>query len=250
MQEYHTRNEGALKPTDVHVWGWTFDTPGPPITRSVPVGEALRGGVTFLHDQLGYGLLPASVHRDESTPNGHARWLSYDEDGDGCVDSAWVCAEAGFPMSFIAALASLRFIKVDGMRFDLTPAVMGPFVPGGVFGPAMHWKAVTPYVAPLRHTSKTGKERPAYAAEAQIRREIAARNLPEPIAIDLPSFRVVGNARVEPSAFELRRRGAAPPPEARTGFPEIVFREAVAGPVSLGYGASFGLGLLVPAEFV
>jgi CRISPR-associated protein Csb2 len=115
--------------------------------------------------------------------------------------------------------------------------------------------AATPFVTRLWRLTKTGKERAEFTPSAQLIREIREledcdrnRRLPEPAGVAwLPAI-AVGHESMSPKDFALATERSQPAGDAIAGFPIVTFTEPVRGPIALGYGAHFGLGLLVPVD--
>lgn len=241
-----------LESAEPHVtlWCWSLRYPGPSLTLALLVGEALRGATTRLHIDAGHGLLPATVHRDETRAHAHAYWLPGDSDNDGLIDHVWVWCANGLAKTVLASLTRVEFFKVGKQRFVVEPEWMGANFPDGPFGPTQVWQAVTPYVTPKWRLTKTGKPREAFTPDAQLTSEIVCRGLPVPKAIIWQPSIWLGEDRALASDFEIKRHkgGEAklPPSDAVASFPTITFGSPVMGPLALGYGSHFGLGQLRP----
>jgi len=85
----------------------------------------------------------------------------------------------------------------------------------------------------------------ARSAEAQLTQELTARGLPEPISIKrIEGYQASGRPMVRWLEFQTRRfKGTSG--KGLAGF-EIEFGEPVAGPIAVGFGCHFGLGLFMP----
>lgn len=110
-----------------------------------------------------------------------------------------------------------------------------------VLGPptrAAAWASLTPFVPP-RHLKARGRN----TLEGQVLAELVSRGFPEPRVEVLPwdsSPRVLAMRH----AVRVRRAPAQRPPS-DVGFAlRLEFPERVAGPISIGYGSHYGLGLL------
>jgi len=192
-------------------------------------------------------LLPDGLHKDPENLHRHAFWLSGDADEDGLIDHAWLFATCGLPREVLAAAALVEFIRVGISRFDVTPEWMGSAASCASFGPSKEWQALTPYITPRHRLTKTGKERPAFSAEVQLREELAARGWPQPLSVTWTK-QIVAREQCPPApAYEfVRQKGTKPPTDAEPAFPAVTFSEPVTGPLAFGYGAHFGLGQLLP----
>ena len=109
--------------------------------------------------------------------------------------------------------------------------------------PAKQWVSLSPFVPP-RYVKRNGKNR----IEGQIMDELNSRGLPPPSRIVLAAFPPPEGLPASQAAHfrhyvRQRRRGGPPPPQDCGWFVKLEFAEAVPGPLCLGYGSHFGLGL-------
>lgn len=245
----------------------------PLVLDTVYVGEIVRRYLQGIFGKQQDGARsPVFAGRDAATgeplrdDHRHAFFLPTDEDGDGRLDHVTVVARGGFADTEIAALDALRTIHgPGGTEVHLLLEGVGAveqFLEAGeiaLFGPARVWASATPYV-PARHHKRRGAKRDACSLAdlplVTIREELARRGLPNPVRVTkLPRYAHVrrlsadGESRgATRSWLEFRRervwgggrRGSHP------GAGLLVeFAEPVAGPLALGYGSHFGLGLFV-----
>ena len=242
-----------------------FVLAGAVLPRSVDalyVGELTRRYLQGIYGRLHDGAR-STVFSGRDPSNGtpladdhsHAFFLPYDEDGDGRLDHIIVYARAGFGPGEVAAFDRLRRLHAPGgaelhvvlldlaARSQLRRATSSPLL-----STSHRWQSVTPFV-PTRHYKRRGTKRDTCAPDefpaVVLREELARRGLPGPTAIRrLP--RAVAPGRKGPSWLEFRRdrvwgagrRGGHP----GAGF-ELEFAAPVDGPLALGYGCHFGLGL-------
>jgi CRISPR-associated protein Csb2 len=206
--------------------------------------------------------------------HGHAFWLPEDADGDGEIDHVVVYAREGFEPSVQEKLDALTRLWIEqpkviaeddnsalpDARQEWRLALEGFGMPkdfssaSRLLAVSKTWESVTPFLA-AGHL-KTG----GYTAE--IRRLAARRQLPEPTEIsllrpqrsggidgegdphgsDIGVF-VGGRLRRAIHFYRFRSRGREVQPDALGTFVRVTFREEVDGPLALGYGCHFGLGL-------
>ena len=223
-------------------------TPGPSLQRALLFGEAVRAAVMRSGNRIGLARLPDCFHGGGwGATHDHAYWLSEDRDGDGAIDHLTVYARSGIPQPVAAALIGTGSVWLDeGVDWPLAPIGLGRPRIGGLLGPARQWAAATAYVTPLHRTDPTGLDRPNLAPEAQLRQEIASRGLPAPVSIVWRDGIRRRDGVTLASAFIRHGRGRRAPAGAWQGAPTIIFAEAVTGPLAFGFGAHFGLGLMVP----
>ena len=233
--------------TKAQAWAWRLDRIRPPIAATLSVAEAIRGALSYLSQELGAGALPEAFHGERGSDHSHAFWLPADEDVDGLIDHIWVFAEVGLPATVVALLARIDHFRLHGEAISLSPLWLSPRIAGGLFGPALVWTAMTPYVTPRWRLTKTGKERAEFSIEAQLRDEIARRPLPAPTEVTWSPSRWTEQGVLLASAFSFERRAkGGPPADAVASFPTVAFPEPVVGPLAFGFGAHFGLGQLMP----
>lgn len=243
----------------VQGWRWRLNQNRPPISTATRVGGAARAALMSRASRLGQQSLPDVFHHGGDDPSHpHAFYLSEDEDGDGQIDHVLVYTSAGITEDWIVqALTQVEALIIDRVHIPLSPDWMGRRAAGGLFGPAREWRGLTPYVTPKWRLTSTGKERPRFTPEAQLRDEIKKRGgLPEIVSIHWSPCAWAGEQLAFANAFELPRgrnrppstwRGLnSPPKDAVAAFPTIVFSEPAWGPLAFGFGAHLGLGLLVP----
>lgn len=237
-----------------------YGKPLPRIEDAVRIGEALRFAVMGRAKRLlGPDALPKELSGHDlgdENRHGHAFWLP-DPGTTGEIEHLLVHAPGGLGADAVRVLTALDRIKRDedeplrlileglgsSTLFDaITPLVRESAV----------WRSVTPYLHPW-HLKKPQMRSPAATAEAilqQLRREWRARGtgLPELVAIhEMPSVQH-GGRHLRPVHFHrFRCKRGLVQPDTLGRLLELRFEEPVRGPLCLGYGSHFGLGLFAPA---
>ncbi len=182
----------------------------------------------------------------------HAHYLATDEDGDGRLDHVTLYAPCGFDKGDLAAIGALRTIFRHGNRPDVRLVLTGlgeveqfSYIPN--FSQSRRWRSVTPFSLPRFANRGGGKPpRPRDLPEAQLVRELKLRGVPEPVSIKrIEGYLVSGRPMVRWLEFHTRRYNGAQG-FGLAGF-EIEFAEPIQGPLALGFGCHFGLGLFLPA---
>lgn len=104
------------------------------------------------------------------------------------------------------------------------------------------FESVTPYLHPW-YVKK------GFSIEDQIRRECRERGLPDVVMLER-SATIMVNGRERRSTHFHRFRGkrGLRQPDTRGSFWRITFGKPVQGPVALGFGCHFGLGLFRPTS--
>jgi CRISPR-associated protein Csb2 len=181
----------------------------------------------------------------------HAHTIPVDLDGDGHLDHVVIYAAGELGHDAQKAIRSVRRTWTKGGAGDIQVAVVGsggleilrelpqrlrrrsePLL--GPVGGSRVWVSVTPFVAP-RFLKPKGKN----SLEGQIRAELASRQREdvESVLVDPDLTRALRHY--------VRRRnrgGVAPPVDAGYGL-RLTFATPVEGPLLLGYGSHYGLGM-------
>ena len=170
-----------------------------------------------------------------------------------------VFAPMGFDRAAVRALRSLRRVWGHGghdLQLVLValgdPADFSDTTP--LFHSATRWRSLTPFV-PTRHPKfhRDGREKidpegwHIGSPRHDLRRLIFESGKPPPAKIDAVDFAEVNGRKLRWLQFQRRRqRGEGlHAGEFGHGF-RLTFAEPVSGPLAIGYGAHFGLGLFVP----
>jgi CRISPR-associated protein Csb2 len=220
--------------------------PRPSLLRTLMFGEAVRAAVMRAGNRVGLTRMPDDLHGVGDDPHHrHAYWLSEDRDGDGRIDHVTLHAGGGIPAEVVPALLGVGPIWLD-RTWTLVPQDTAVAPAARLCGPARRWRPAAAYVTPLWRLDRQGANRRALNPTAQLRREIGRRGLPTPLAVHWSSDITVAGAKLIATDFVCRTRVRHPPDDAWLGAPTLTFAEAVTGPLAFGFGAHFGLGLLLP----
>ena len=189
--------------------------------------------------------------------HGHAFWLP-DPNANGEIEHLIVHAPGGLSPDAVRVLTALDWIKRDEgepLRLMLegfgSSTLFDTITP--LVGEAAVWRSMTPYLHPW-HLKKPQMRSAAATAEAileQLRREWHGRGtgLPELAAIrEVPSVQHGGRALRPLHFHRFRRKRNLMQPDTLGRLLELRFAEPVRGPLCLGYGSHFGLGLFAPAN--
>jgi CRISPR-associated protein Csb2 len=197
--------------------------------------------------------------------HGHAFYLpTAEERGRSRIDHLTVHAAAGFTRDEVAALDDLR-----GLRFreaDYRLLLTGLGTPGDfrcpLFGTSRTWASATPFVATKHPKQRESRRDPRVFFDPEAVTAFLASDMREnwgqrddllkrsaaPTVIHAMSF-VAGPQEVRPLRFH---RGRNRPGDDGFNRPfgafRLCFDADVPGPLCLGYGCHFGLGLFVPEE--
>ena len=244
----------------------------PPVTRTLPQAELLHRALVGLAARRGTPP-PELIGRDDDHrplrgPHEHAHINPLDLDGDGHLDHILVWAPGGLGAEAQDAIRAARttFTKggIEPLRLALaaTGEVRELTRLSGAYGRrlalltggAACWQSATPFVPP-RYVKARGEN----TLEGQIRAELRSRGFPRPVAVERlapmrprrrDSARLVGPFAERDAAawnrfrhFKLMRQRGPEPPIACGFAIWLKFKHPVPGPIALGYGSHFGLGL-------
>jgi len=109
----------------------------------------------------------------------------------------------------------------------------------GIFAESRRWRSVTPFLA-AGHLKAAG-----YAGE--VRRLLARRGM-DATSVEineLETIKVGGTERRAIHFHRFRSRSRERQPDAAGALLEVVFRSPLEGPLCIGYGSHFGLGMFV-----
>ena len=230
----------------------------PHVRRTLPQAELLHAAIV---QRVGNGQrvsCPEVTGRDargQALAHGHqhAHILPLDLDGDQHIDHLLVYAKMGLGELAQRAIRGLKRTWTKGGVGDLQLAVAGignlddlRRLPAPLdraverlLGPqrgACAWSSASPFVPP-RFLKARGRN----SLAGQVRAELASRGLATQVAVAVLPWS--GTALPLRHFIRRRGRGGLPPP-VDVGFAlQLRFDEPVAGPIVLGYGCHFGLGL-------
>jgi CRISPR-associated protein Csb2 len=228
----------------------------PMLSRALPQAELLHRALVARASNEEPTNCPELTGKDATgsplTGNRHAHLLPLDLDGDGHLDHIVIYAPMGLGPVAQRAVRSLKRTWTKGGVGELQLALAGqgdiddlralpaPLSIGidrllGSTSGARVWTNTTPLVLP-----RYRKDRGANAFDGQVKSELACRGLPRAEVELLPWN---DDTRHMLHAVRVRRSPARRPPVDAAFAVRLVFEEPVQGPIAIGYGAHFGLGL-------
>lgn len=226
-----------------------YGKPLPLITDAVKVGEWMRAAAMSIAKRLyGEESIPSLLSGHdlpEDNRHAHAFWLSEDADDDGRIDHIVVHVPGKLDMRAREVLEHIeRLWNREGQEWRLMLEAIGSqghiakqskyCCPSNVF------VSVTPYLRPW-HSKRN------FGVIEQIRRECRERGWPEPSSVEpIPSIRVAGRHRRPVHFYRFRSKRGLSQPDTQGSFVRIRFADVLCGPIALGFGCHFGLGLFVP----
>lgn len=194
---------------------------------------------------------------------------------DGEITHIVVYAPMGFGSGDLKALENLKEIwGENGLRVaatvqgfgqpeDFAGNLIGNFVrtdANHALSPLLSlsrvWVSRTPFF-PTRHPKVTragalkldGRGLQIGSPEHEVRRLLGLENLPEIASVEPVAGTLLGKRQTEWSSFRLSRDGGRGRRAGSRGYGfRVVFSQPVNGPIAVGYGAHFGMGLFVPSD--
>lgn len=217
--------------------------PLPRVEDTVRIGELFRRAVMSEAKKLfGEDAIPAVVSGHGLPKNNrhrHAFYLPWDSNNDGRIDRLLLHFPDGMDLDARRIAERLKGLwNRDGAEWQLVLEYLGESDTGvPLLAKCDNWESITPYLHPWY--TKRG-----FNVEAQIRRECSLRGLPEAAELaELPAI-TVGSQLREPLRFCRYRKNQKPEqPDRQGSFWRIRFAQPIAGPLALGFGCHFGLGL-------
>ncbi|WP_207061643.1 type I-U CRISPR-associated protein Csb2 [Motiliproteus sp. SC1-56] len=215
--------------------------PLPRVEDTLRVAEAFRSALIHTLDQrLGVAVPPLISGHDLPAENRHAHafFLPEDADADGRIDHLLLHVPGGIDADVLRALDIMNRLWMGKTgEWRLLLDTKGDAL-GQLSNQGQVWESLTPYLHPWH--CKRG-----FDVEAQLLRECRLRGLPEPTIERLESI-PLGRAKrpMRPVQFQrFRRRRGLQQPDRRGSFLRLSFAEPVTGPLVLGFGCHFGLGM-------
>ena len=226
----------------------------PAVLRTLPNAEHLRRKIVGIAERLGRPPIELTGHDENHRhlrgSHEHAHVIPLDLDNDRHLDHVLIWAAMGFSPEAQMAIRRLRkAFLIKGSTEPLRVALAGAgslkdFLrlpePYGcnlksILGCSRNWQSITPFVAP-RFRKKRGRN----TLEGQIQAELRSRGLPEPKVLELLPREM---ERLRFRHFKITRQHGPTPPVSFGLAIRMEFDQPVKGPISLGYGSHFGLGL-------
>ncbi len=236
----------------------------PSITQAVSIGDRVHDALCKWSDQgRGRATVFTGLDAEGRSLPGHRHAHILCEANGECDSVTHVTVWAPMGFDDIACLALRRLNKVWGYGgHDLRLILHGigqpsEFADCKLFGSSKSWRSVTPFVSTL-HAKTYRDGRPKLdaggwqqgSAGHDLLRHLAAHPQGAGASIRQLEERDApfgfGNRNLRSLQFQTRRQGHGSRGNGSGSAFEITFTEVVTGPLALGYGAHFGLGLFVP----
>jgi CRISPR-associated protein Csb2 len=242
----------------------------PLLTDAISVGERIRIAVMSVAGKTANGAVPevlsgkSIIGEPLKKDHSHAYFLSESCCGNGRISHVTVYAKRGFDRQSLMALLSLRRIwGRSGYDIQVIPSEFGsPDELGGfdvrkghspLMAESTSWESITPFY-PTRHPKIKGCQKSNLKAishyyEEQVRRELLQAGYPSPVNVEHLNKRgiEIGGHFTACLKFNAKRHNGEG--NKANVFPAVIkieFSEPVRGPICIGYGAHYGLGLFLP----
>lgn len=228
----------------------------PLVTGAMPFAETARCELSRCRAGNTYSSALTGKTEDgvPLTGHEHAHFFATDEDGDGKLDHLTVYAPCGFNQADVEALGQLLAVKRHHNLPNVRTVLLGlggkeDFADVPIFKQSRRWRSVTPFSLPRFANRGGGKPpRPRDRPDAQLVRELKNHGLPEPIKMQcIDGYGAGGRREFRWLEFHTRRLRKETEGYGLAGF-EIEFIEKESGPIAVGFGCHFGLGLFVPVD--
>ena len=217
-----------------------------PVSMTVAVGDTMRRAAMAKIGRVCRSVPTAiSGHNRDGSPlnrdHRHAFWLPFDSDQDGLIDHIAVYVPDGFDHVTRNALGRISRVY-DSKDLDMNVRLVGFYTRKQIadqcplFGKHRIWRAATPYFMPWH--AKKGFQR-----DAQLKKECSKRGYKEVLIKD---SMIRAAARFIPAKLFQRTHGHQSPISEIGETVTLGFDREVRGPVALGFGCHFGLGMFVP----
>ncbi len=234
----------------------------PSVTNSLIFSEQARAALSSPANRINNHHSPAFIGKewDEAAQewkpmkgHQHAHFFVSDEIGDGKIHYLTIHAPCGFVLGDVKAFENIRKIERHYKNLPAVQVILSglgnkedfPKVP--IFKKSKIWRSVTPFSLPYFPNRGRGKApRPKDLPEAQLRKELRSRNLPDPIRIkQISGYNMEKRPEIRWLEFQSQRLRKNLQGKGLYGF-EIEFANEIEGPIALGFGCHFGLGLFLP----
>lgn len=185
------------------------------------------------------------------TDHGHAHYLPTVGTDRLRVTHMTIWAPSGFATGESAVLTGLRRVRVDGEEYQVQLIGLGQpeDFTADLFRRSAVWESATPAIGPA-FVGRSGRERSLRKSiRRQLRRMVDLGHLPELPELEGPWLQWPDGRNPSPREYRRSRsRGGAAEGGWHRPFGafRLKFSAAVSGPIVLGYGSHYGLGLFLP----
>lgn len=220
--------------------------PLPRVEDSLRIGELARCAIMSQFKRHGVPSAFSGHDLPKDNRHKHAFYLPWDSTGDGRLDRLLIHVPMGFDDQQRLILERLsKIYERGGQEWKVIIEASGdPIIAQPLTQSSTVWESVTPYLHPW-HTKKH------LGIKDQIRKECRLRDLPEIEELQSIETIKVGNKNKRPIHFRrFRKKRGMTQADGLGSAWRLEFKTPVSGPIALGYGCHFGLGLFRPVDHV
>lgn len=217
--------------------------PLPRVEDSIRIGELVRIAVmSRAKKQFGDKNIPSIFTGHDMSSNNshdHAFYLPWDKNNDGHIDRIFIHIPISMDTDQQRVLEKIQRIwSRGGAEWRLILEDIGNTnIGGSLTKTSTEWQSVTPYLHPWFQKKN-------FAIEDQIKKECRLRGLPEPAGFErLESIQIKGRERKPIHFHRFRSKRGLTQPDTQGSFWRLTFAKPIAGPLALGFGCHYGLGM-------
>jgi CRISPR-associated protein Csb2 len=223
----------------------------PQVTATLEISERVRVKLMGIHRRVKGDPSLVSPRFSGKDPQGralqghqHSFIFPLDRDQDGRLDHLLICCRFDYTESEIIAFDHLTSLWQPGGLPDILCVPLQLGSQAAMLQSSHRFGSATPFI-PTHHHRK-GRGSFFDWLKGEIYRECKQAGLPAPTEVTpLENLALPGGHRY----FWLEFRRSRRQDNSRQGFGfKLTFPEPVRGPIALGYGSHFGLGMFIPAQ--
>lgn len=220
-----------------------------PTEKTIRLGSLTRTSIMSQYGRRNQGdTTMAFAGKDSSgvplSGHSHSFYVPTDEDMDGMLDHVYVVRDSGFDARELAAIRAVSAMNspYDKIRVHVKPCTH--VLDSAIFAQnCLVWESLSPFL--LNRHVKHRRDHVIDSPESQVRLELKRRNATYRVQRVSAEADIAMACGIKPRQFiSSRRRQDA----SRPAFKVILkFEKPINGPLFLGYGCHFGMGVFVPA---
>ena len=225
----------------------------PSVTESMPVGDFIRRVAMCKYGEKNDGKTSGLISGKDGDGNSlkghtHAFFIPTDEDDDRKLDHLTIVSEKQFDKEDFDALISMTQVRYKPKWFGLIYQGYGmksDFSRVPILKRSRRWRSATPFVLNRHPKTKRGLDTDLDEAKKQILLELERRfGDMTSTKIEVHNSKSLMQSGLMPIQFKRWRKHGILGIGAYQA--SVEFDKPISGPLSLGHGAHFGLGLFVP----
>ena len=215
-----------------------------PIEHTVQIADLMRlATMSKYKDVLGKDNIPDYIHGHNDN-NKHVSWLPFDSNKDGFIDHIIVYFKDGFNGIDHDILSTIS--KLYNSQFDIKLQIRGFHTRDSIgskcelFSKSKKWRSITPYYAPWHF-------RKSFNVNDQIQKESLKEYQNKTINIENKESLIDININKQIPINDFISTRGNKKSISNIGYNKIIeFEKEIQGPITIGFGSHYGLGLFVP----